>query len=369
MNGANEINVTTLCSWLVNKQPVSILDIRLTVERAEWYIAGSVHYPAYEKLKKNDPSAFDQLYLDKNIPVVAYCSGGNTSIKAAEQLQQKGYKALSLEGGLNAWSFAWNKAEIEFERFKLIQFRRTGKGCLSYMIISGKEAMVLDASIEIAAYQEVLGLEKLYLKYVAETHIHADHLSRSKELAAATNAQLFLPQPNKVAFEHKPIESNSIFQLGHIKIKAFQTPGHTIESTSFMVDEKVVLTGDTLFLNGIGRPDLKATTEELHLKSKLLYNSLQELFLLNKNLLVFPSHTNQPVDFDEQPLYATLADCEQQFVKLNLTEEQFAEKLNKSLPPTPPNYLLITEKNLTGDYTDIEPRKLEAGANRCALKL
>ncbi|MFX5210948.1 MBL fold metallo-hydrolase, partial [Acinetobacter baumannii] len=74
-------------------------------------------------------------------------------------------------------------AELAFDSFTIIQFRRTGKGCLSYLIISQNEAMIIDASLDTVAYEKYLLSEKTDLKYVAETHIHADHLSRSKQLA------------------------------------------------------------------------------------------------------------------------------------------------------------------------------------------
>ena len=108
------------------------------------------------------------------------------------------------------------------------------------------------------------------LKYVIETHIHADHLSRSKQIAESNNASLYLPSPNKVNFDFAPVTGTTVFQIGSISIKAIQTPGHTVESTSYLVDDKVLLTGDTLFINGVGRPDLKANNDEAIQKSKML---------------------------------------------------------------------------------------------------
>jgi glyoxylase-like metal-dependent hydrolase (beta-lactamase superfamily II) len=268
---------------------------------------------------------------------------------------------------MKGWSLAWNTAAMTFGNFKVIQFRRTGKGCLSYLIISQNEAAVIDASIVSEAYEKYLLAEKAVLKFVSETHIHADHLSRSKQLAAKNNAPLFLPIPNKVSFTSEPITDAAIFQIGNISIKAIQTPGHTIESISFLIDDKVLLTGDTLFINGVGRPDLKANNDEAIQKSKMLYQSLKKLLALDENIIVLPAHTSQPVDFDNIPIQATIGNIKKTVEMLQLKEEDFINTILQRIPPTPANYLSIVEKNIEGDFSDINPIDLEAGANRCSI--
>lgn len=367
MAEAKTIDTNTLCNWLETGQPVSILDIRPLAERIEWHIPGSIHFNAYDKLKKNDTEAFNGLHLDKAVPVVTFCAGGKMSLVAAKMLQAQGYDVYSLEAGMKGWSLAWNTATMAFDNFKVIQFRRTGKGCLSYLIISQNEAMVIDASIGSEAYEKYLLAEKAVLKYGVETHIHADHLSRSKQLASKNNAPIFLPIPNKVSFTFEPITDATIFQIGDISIKAIQTPGHTTESTSYLINDKVLLTGDTLFINGVGRPDLKANNDEAIQKSKMLYQSLQKLLALDENIIVLPAHTSQPVEFDNTPIQTTIGNIKKNITMLHLKEEEFINTILKRIPPTPDNYLSIVEKNIIGDFSDINPIDLEAGANRCAI--
>ncbi|WP_430897834.1 MULTISPECIES: MBL fold metallo-hydrolase [unclassified Paraflavitalea] len=367
MAEAKTIDTNTLCTWLETGQPVSILDIRPLAERMEWYIPGSIHINAYDKLKKNDTEALNGLHLDKAIPVVTFCAGGRMSLVAAKLLQAQGYNVFSLDAGMKGWSLAWNTAELAFDKFKIIQFRRTGKGCLSYMIISKNEAMVIDASLNIEAYEKYLLSEKAVLKYLAETHIHADHLSRSKQLAELHNAPFYLPIPNKAAFKHTALKDGDKIQLGKIIIEIISTPGHTAESTSYLIGNKILLTGDTLFINGVGRPDLKANNEEAIHKSKLLYNTLQKLLTLDENITVLPAHTSQPVDFDNKPIQTTIGSIRQNVAILQLNEEEFIKTIQQRIPPTPANYLAIVEKNIKGDFSDINPVDLEAGANRCAI--
>jgi glyoxylase-like metal-dependent hydrolase (beta-lactamase superfamily II)/rhodanese-related sulfurtransferase len=367
MGGIQQIDTATLRSWLAEGKAVSILDVRPGPERAEWFIPGSVYFNGYDKLKANHANALQGLHLDQNVPVVAVCAGGKTSIIAAGLLKQQGFEVYSLKDGMKGWSLAWNTAKIPFADFEIIQFRRTGKGCLSYIITSGNEAVVVDASLSVEVYQQFLLREKLNLKFVIETHIHADHLSRSKQLAEISNTTLYLPSPNKVNFYAEPVTETTVFKIGKISIRAIQTPGHTLESCSYLIDDKVLLTGDTLFINGIGRPDLKATTDEASQKSKLLYQSLQKILRLGENIIVLPAHSTSPVDFDNIPIQTTIADIRKNLPILQLSEEVFINTIQQLIPPTPANYLSIVERNLKGDFSDINPIDLEAGANRCAI--
>ena len=361
------IEVTALQQWLATGKKVNVLDIRPKNEWTEWYIPGSIYFDVYDKLRAKDSGVLEKLYIDKSIPVVTVCAGGKTSLMAAELLRDYGFEAYSLKEGMKGWSLSWNTAIISFPGFEVTQLRRTGKGCLSYIISSNQEAVVVDASLPVEVYEQILKENNLTLKYVIETHIHADHLSRSRQLALRNNAPLYLPVPNKVNFEFLPIDPAIPLQVGSISMAGIQTPGHTLESTSFLVNENLALTGDTLFINGVGRPDLKSNTEETVLKATMLYESLQKLLALPGSIIVLPAHTSKPVDFDNKPIQTSLGDIKKNVSILQLNEEEFIKTLLQRIPPTPDNYLSIVEKNLKGDFSDINPIDLEAGANRCAI--
>jgi glyoxylase-like metal-dependent hydrolase (beta-lactamase superfamily II)/rhodanese-related sulfurtransferase len=361
------IDANTLQNWLASGKKINVVDIRPMREWSEWYIPGSVYFDAYEKLKAKDSSALERLHIDKSVPVITVCAAGKTSSIAAELLSDKGYEAYSLKDGMKGWSLSWNTANISFDEFQIIQVRRTGKGCLSYIIASNSEAAIVDASVSADVYEQILEQNNVSLKYVIETHLHADHLSRSRQLAEKNKVPLYLPVPNKVTFAFERIDGTTTFQLGNINIKAIKTPGHTIESVSFLVDDKVLLTGDTLFINGVGRPDLKADAEEAFEKSKLLYQSLQKIIALDDNIIVLPAHTSNPIDFDDKPVQATLSEIKKNVPMLQMNEETFVSTLLQRIPETPANYLSIVEKNLKGDFSDVNPIDLEAGANRCAI--
>ncbi|HJS53698.1 MAG TPA: MBL fold metallo-hydrolase [Chitinophagaceae bacterium] len=367
MTGVKEISTNTLRSWLETGKEVNVLDIRPIQERTEWFIPGSIYFNGYDKLRANNPDALHGLHLDKSIPVVTICAGGKTSMIAAGLLSGQGFDAYSLQGGMKGWSLSWNTAYLKYKNFELWQVRRTGKGCLSYIIASNKEAIIVDPSLPPEVYTQLIQRHHLSVKNVIETHIHADHLSRARQLSESTNATLHLPATDKVNFDFIPVNGETIFRIGSISIKAIHTPGHTPESTCYLIDDKVLLTGDTLFINGVGRPDLKASHDESIQRSKMLYQSLRKLLALDVNIIVLPAHASQPVDFDNIPVQATIGNIKQHVAMLKLGEEEFVNTILHRIPPTPANYLSIVEKNINGNFSDINPVDLEAGANRCAV--
>jgi rhodanese-related sulfurtransferase len=124
------MGATTLRDMMELGERVTVVDVRKGEDHAEWSIPGSVHYDAYDALHAGDERAMEGLELPEGAPVVTVCNRGHSSSVAAEQLRRKGYEAFSLEGGMEAWSLAWNTAEVPLPgaRAELVQVRRTGKG-------------------------------------------------------------------------------------------------------------------------------------------------------------------------------------------------------------------------------------------------
>ena len=361
------VNVDELRTWLEEKEPVIVLDVRPKEQREEWQIPGSIYVDAYQRLNANDPTVLDEISIPGNSKVITVCAAGITSKIAAGELRKKGIEAYSLEGGMKAWSMAWNKAEFKLDDIQLTQVRRTGKGCLSYIISSKGLALIIDPSVQAEEYEKILKEKNLQLKNLLETHIHSDHLSRAKLLAEKYNAALFLPEKSKVQFSFTPLKNGDRIQLNEIRLEVLFTPGHTLESTCFLINDKVLITGDTLFINGVGRPDLKADADEAKEKARLLYQSLQKLLALNNDVIVLPAHTSKPIEFDNKVIQTSLGNIRKNVDILRLNEEEFISTLLQRIPPTPANYLSIAEKNIKGDFSDINPIDLEAGANRCAI--
>jgi len=363
------IDAETLRSWLEEGKQVIVLDIRLAADRATWAIPGSLHIDAYADLKAHNAHALDGVSLPADVPVVTVCNSGYTSQIASKQLKARGIEAHSLEGGMQAWSLSWNTADISVpgSDAQVIQIRRVGKGCLSYLIGSEKETVVIDASLKPEVYMSIASSHGWSIAAVLDTHIHADHLSRSRVLAELSGATVYLPNQERVMYAFTPLRHGSIIKIGEASLMVIQTPGHTAESMSYLLDRQALFTGDTLFLQGVGRPDLHATTEETRLHAQLLHHSLHHhLLLLPARTLVLPGHTNTPTPFDKIPLTATLGDLRNKVELLRLPESEFVDALVARIPPVPPNHERIIELNEAGSLIE-NPIELEAGANNCAI--
>jgi hydroxyacylglutathione hydrolase len=179
-----------------------------------------------------------------------------------------------------------------FEQFYL--------GCLahaSYMIGSGGDAAVVDPQRDVEIYLKSAEENGLKIRYIFETHLHADFVSGHRELAARTGAKIYIGEKAGATFPHVPVRDGSELVFGNCKISILETPGHTPESICLVVTDNdkrpapwAVLTGDTLFIGDVGRPDLSpaVTPQEL---AAMLYDSLHnKLMKLPDDVLVYPAH-------------------------------------------------------------------------------
>lgn len=174
-------------------------------------------------------------------------------------------------------------------------------GCLAqgaYYIVSENEAAIIDPLREVQPYLDRLAKDHVTLKYIFETHFHADFVSGHLDLSEKTGAPIVYGPTAQPEFDAITAEDNQIFEIGKVKIKVLHTPGHTLESTTYLLidengKETAIFSGDTLFLGDVGRPDLaqKAahmTQEEL---AGMLYDSLQSKIMpLADDITVYPAH-------------------------------------------------------------------------------
>jgi glyoxylase-like metal-dependent hydrolase (beta-lactamase superfamily II) len=365
-----QIEASTLRDWLDAHEPVTVVDIRTDDDYAQWAIPGSLHVNAYEALRNGESGALADLTLPIDRPVVTVCSAGRVSQTAADVLAKRGFDARSLAGGMKAWSLAWNAADVRVAdpSVQVIQVRRTGKGCLSYIIGSGGDAAVIDPSVAPDVYRAIAQRHGWSIQHVIETHIHADPLSRAGELARQTGAAPRLPSQHRARFAFTPIADGESIRLAHATLRALATPGHTQESMSYVLNDVAVFTGDTLFTNGVGRPDLHADPDAARHRARTLFASLTRLQQLPSDLLVLPAHTSEPIAFDGRAVVARLDDVARWLPGWMASESAFVERLTSNLPPTPPNFVRIVELNEAGEFPTGDPTDLEAGANRCAVR-
>ncbi len=343
-----------------------LLDVRQPEEFADWHIQGSVNIPLSELSRKD---SLDKIPKDKE--VVTICPHGNRSEIAKYILSRYGHNVKSLEGGLKAWSTAFEYASKEFEidgrRVGLIQVRRIGKGCMSYIIESDAEAAVIDPVFPIEDYIRIARDLDVKITKVYDTHQHADHVSAAKALAEEAGAKLYLSAYEEYAFNHNQLFDDDKHKIGSVTLKVIHTPGHTPGSLSFLVGEKLLMTGDTLFVKGVGRPDLRDTAKKL---APVLYDTLhQKLLKLPNDVLIFPAHFDGLIKRGE-PVTTSLVEVKNNSL-LNLEKEEFVKKVLAIVMPTPPHHrqIIAVNKSMNMLSPIAEIHELEMGPNRCSISM
>jgi len=242
-------------------------------------------------------------------------------------------------------------------------------GCLAqgaYFIQSQGEAAVIDPLREIAPYMDRAERDGVTIKYIFETHFHADFVSGHVTLAEKTGGRIVYGPNAQTSFDSHIAADGEEFRIGDVTIRVLHTPGHTMESTTYLLldpegKEHAIFTGDTLFLGDVGRPDLaqksaSLTQEEL---AGTLFNSLREKIMpLPDDVTVYPAHgagsacgknmmkeTVDTLGNQKRMNYALRAD---------MTQEEFVQEVTDGLMPPPPYFPLNVKLNKEGGYAGID---------------
>ena len=249
-----------------------------------------------------------------------------------------------------------------FEQFYL--------GCLahaSYMLGSEGEAVVVDPQRDVDIYLKAATDQKLRIRHVFETHLHADFVSGHKELAQRTGANIYIGVRAGAAFPHVPLRDGFELRSGKLRITALETPGHTPESTCLVVTDEeksarpwAVLTGDTLFIGDVGRPDLSRTHTSQELAG-MLYDSLHNKILaLPDEVIVYPAHGAGSLCGRNMRAERSSTIGTERLTNYALeipTREEFIRQMTSNLPSRPDYFLQDAEINREGAaaLTDLPP--------------
>ncbi len=342
-------------------EPV-VLDVREPVEFAAWSIPSAVNIPLGELAARAS-----ELPADREI--VTVCASGTRSATAAEVLSGTGRRVANLAGGMASWAMVYDSVTIEQDVVRVVQVRRRGKGCLSYLVGTGDTAFVVDPSVDTEVYRRLADEHGWRIARVFDTHLHADHLSGTRLLAEETGASIHLNPADTFDFAYEPLGEEDLFELPggvSFRVVAIHTPGHTRGSTIYVVAEHLVLSGDTLFVDSVGRPDLADRADEF---AHNLYHSLHDKVLsLPDDAFVLPGHYGEGIVVrPDQPVGASLGELRQGLAPLSFDEDQFVSWATARAVPRPPNYVEIIQANMgRGDVPVLALRQLEVGPNRCS---
>ncbi|MEO8234933.1 MAG: rhodanese-like domain-containing protein [Flavobacterium sp.] len=244
-----------------------------------------------------------------------------------------------------------------------MQIEQIYTGCLAqgaYYITSNGEAAIIDPLREIQPYLDRIERDKVKLKYIFETHFHADFVSGHLDLSNKTGAKIVYGPTANPSFDAIIANDNQIFKIGNITIKVLHTPGHTMESTTFLlIDENskdhAIFSGDTLFIGDVGRPDLaqKAATMTQEQLAAILFHSLRDkIMTLADDVIVYPAHgagsacgknmskeTVSTIGEQKQHNYA---------LRANMSEAEFVTEVTDGLLPPPAYFGMNVAMNKSG---------------------
>jgi hydroxyacylglutathione hydrolase len=240
-----------------------------------------------------------------------------------------------------------------FEQFYL--------GCLahaSYLLASEGEAVVIDPQRDVELYLKAAAEQGATIRHIFETHLHADFVSGHRELAARTGAKIYMGAQSGATFEHVPVSDGFQLRFGKASISVLETPGHTPESICLVVTDAekssapwAVLTGDTLFIGDVGRPDLSPRHTPAQLAG-LLYDSLHaKLMTFPDSVLVYPAHGAGSLCGKNMRAERSSTIGTERLTNYALqieSREEFIRQLTSNLPARPEYFARDAEINRTG---------------------
>jgi glyoxylase-like metal-dependent hydrolase (beta-lactamase superfamily II)/rhodanese-related sulfurtransferase len=374
--GLKTFSADDLFDWLLKKKEFLLLDVRNEVEFGRFKVEGPfpfemLNVPYMEFIEHEDESVA-KVPTGKKIRIV--CAKEGSAKYVGEILENHGHADIEyLLQGIKSWGNLLSPIRVDnTSQYELFQFRRPGKASCSYGLIYKKEMMVFDPAKNIAAYQTFANQRGCKIVKTFETHRQADYISGSQLLNQTVGSQIMVPESDfkEAVFPYFPVKNGETFKFknGGPQIKAIHTPGHTPGSMSYLVDGKYLISGDTVFIYSIGRPDLGGMAEEW---SKLLFRTMSDIILrLDDSINVLPGHYISWKEANEHMFFmASLKKVKENNSEIFSIkdEKEFFEFIKENIRPQPQEYVKIRKINagllqVNEEQQDI----LDLGKNECA---
>jgi glyoxylase-like metal-dependent hydrolase (beta-lactamase superfamily II)/rhodanese-related sulfurtransferase len=365
-----------LFDWLTQKEEFLLLDVRNDVEFGRFKVEGPyafdmVNVPYMEFIEMEDESVA-KVPQGKKVRVV--CAKEGSSKYVGEILVNHGFSDVAhLKVGIKAWGNLLAPTLVaEGQDYSLYQFRRPGKASLSYGLICGKEMMVFDPAKDAQFYIDFAKSKGCTITKTIETHRQADYISGSDALRRITGAEIVAPDKDfeGAKFPYTPAVDGTVqlFSSGGPKVEILHTPGHTPGSTCYRIDGKYLMTGDTVFIQSIGRPDLGGMAKEW---STLLYNTMTQILLkLDDGTVILPGHYMEWDEADDNLIFAaSMGEVKKNNAHIYAIDnaDDFFTFIESNMRPQPEEYAKIREINAGFLSVDEEEQEImDIGKNECA---
>jgi glyoxylase-like metal-dependent hydrolase (beta-lactamase superfamily II) len=377
---APELSAKELSGILEVGEPLQIMDVRAParVER------GRIDLPPPERFHNVRGSELINIKdvpgtgLDPDLPVAVICGHGKDSKILAAHLGRMGLDAKSLSGGMAAWMRLTVPRELDPPEGldRLVQFDRIGKGCLGYLLVSNGQGLIVDPPLFFDGYLEALEEAGAELVGVADTHVHADYVSGALPLSQRFGVPYHLHPadavfpydgtPGRIHFS--PVGDGDFIEVGDTRLSVMHTPGHTEGSVTYLLEDRVALTGDFLFVDSIGRPDLGGKEEEW---ARDLWDSMvRAIRTWGDGVAVYPAHYAGEAERKMGSAVGTSFGSllkENEILRIQ-DPEVFRHHILSHKAPFPEAYRKIKAINVgLAPVVETEVEELEVGRNECAL--
>ena len=374
------ISAVDVARRLDHGDPIQVLDIRATerVARGRVTLGATLDFRALPASALYQLPTLASLQLDPASPVAVMCGHGNSSRQATLFLRERGFEAFSIAGGMAAWEAVHLPRHLAPTRAleHVVQLDRVGKGALSYVLASDGDAIVVDPSRHLEPYETVLESLGATVAAVIDTHMHADYLSGARTAAARWNVPYFVhpvdarspydDTPGRLTYQ--PLTEGDTIAFGRATLVARHFPGHTLGSLVLIADETLALTGDFLFVQSVGRPDLGGQRDAW---AAALWDSLERARRSwPGDLLILPAHyaseTERRADRTVAARFDVVAATN---AAAAIPERQsFLHWVAAHSTAAPESYRTIKLANLgLVEVSDAELETLEFGPNACAI--
>ncbi|MDO8945777.1 MAG: MBL fold metallo-hydrolase [Desulfocapsaceae bacterium] len=364
-----------LFDWLSGHPDFVLLDVRNDKDFTNFSVEGPSFFPyiniPYFDFMEDAQGSINLVPKGQKIRIV--CAKEGSAKYVADLLCEHGFTDVGyLQQGIVSWGNALvpKKVSSDDEKYTLYQFVRPGKASCSYMLISKDEAMVFDPSRNIEVYKAMAKQHGSKIIRSFETHRQADYISGSMQLAQEKGCKVLASRLDftGATFPYEPVDDGEIcnFTKKGPEVKVVHTPGHTMGSSCYLIDNKYLLSGDTAFISTAGRPDLGGRWAEW---ARELYLSLMlRLRDLPDNVQVLPGHYTSWSEANGEHIFMeTLGNLRKHVVAFRLAnEKKFAEFIEENMRPQPAVYAEIRKVNIGFlQVAQEEADVMDLGKNEC----
>ncbi|MCI5189289.1 MAG: MBL fold metallo-hydrolase [Candidatus Electrothrix sp. AS4_5] len=366
-----------LFQWLIQKEDLVVLDVRNAKDYSRFHIESpypfELHNVSYYDFMEEEKESVARVPVNRRICIV--CAKEGSAKYVAEILDKHGFSDVSyLSGGFKSWgNMLIPKLVSDEDGYQLYQFIRPAKASCSYGLIFQDEMMLFDPSRNSDLYLNFAAEKGCTITKTFETHLQADYISGSRAIAEKTGAIFYGNQEDfgDSNNPYTPVVDSEIHRFTDENsgptIRALFTPGHTPGSTSYIINEKQMISGDTVFIASVGRPDLGGQAEAWAI---LLYTTIGMIKELDQDLAVLPGHYMNWEEANEDLIFTTsLGDAIERNKAIYAIANQadFIRFIQDNMRAQPEEYAVIRllnahKKQVDNDQAEI----LDIGKNECA---